>query len=467
MRASVAQTAAFAGHLSLLAEAGHVLSGTLDIDVAVSRLARLVVPVLGDWSLVALADADGSLTDVGWWHARDDMAPVLNRLANERFVGLAGSGSTITAQRSQSQSSWILVRCKPGWLSWCRRRPEPRTNRWTQTSTACGRWRTATPCTACWSSPAMPAGRRSTPRNEISPTASQPARGTVLDNARLYTKQARIADALENANSQLREALRHDRVVSRALQDAMLTHLPEPDHLHVTARYLTADSHDQVGGDWYDALLPPDGATTLMIGDVAGHDIAAATVMGQLRNLLRAMTWDHEDETPSQILTRLDRAMPDLGLTTMTTAVLARIEQSPADAETGMRRLRWSCAGHPMPVIIDTEGCPRMLHAQADPPLGISRGLQRHDHETVIGPGQTLLLYTDRLVETRNDDLWGRYAKLLVTLASLAGRGLDDTLEALLAAMVGDAPEDDVAVIAVRFHPEDQPRPAEAGPSTD
>jgi serine phosphatase RsbU (regulator of sigma subunit) len=284
--------------------------------------------------------------------------------------------------------------------------------------------------------------------------------------ALMFAREHETTEALARANDRLRELGRHDRLVSRALQEAMLTQLPEPDHLHLTARYLTADSADQVGGDWYDALLPPAGATTVMIGDVSGHDIAAATVMGQLRNLLRALAWEHDDEPPSAILTRLDRAMVDLGITTMTTLLLAKIEQTAADEQAGLRKLRWSNAGHPSPILIDASGTAVHLDAPADAPLASTHPAVRHDHVATIGPGETLLLYTDGLVETRTDDYDARLAQLLDIVTTHSGLDLDDLLNTVLAQMITNEPDDDVALIAVRFHPEDGPRPAEAGPAT-
>ena len=89
-----------------------------------------------------------------------------------------------------------------------------------------------------------------------------------------------------------------ERALSDRLQQALLTPPPEPDHLQVAVRYRPAAHEAQVGGDWYDAFLQPDGATVLVIGDVAGHDSSAAAAMGQLRGLLRALAYDNE-EPPS------------------------------------------------------------------------------------------------------------------------------------------------------------------------
>ena len=114
----------------------------------------------------------------------------------------------------------------------------------------------------------------------------------------------------------------------------------------MAARYLTAAEQDQVGGDWYDAVVLPTGATTLVIGDVIGHDISAAAMMGQLRNMLRALVWDRAD-APSAVVARLDRAIRDLRINTMATLALVSIEEPTPAQPTGARRLRWTNAGHP------------------------------------------------------------------------------------------------------------------------
>ena len=133
------------------------------------------------------------------------------------------------------------------------------------------------------------------------------------------------AEKLREAHRQLERAGVHDRAVALALQEAMLTRLPESDNLQFAARYLTAAEQDQVGGDWYDAIALPTGTTSLVIGDVIGHDIQAAATMGQLRNILRALVWDR-DEAPSAVVARLDRAIDELHIETMATLVLLNIE---------------------------------------------------------------------------------------------------------------------------------------------
>jgi serine phosphatase RsbU (regulator of sigma subunit) len=456
LRSAVRKAALAHEQLALLEQVGRALAETLDAEEAVARLARLVVPVLGDWSLVSLADESGTLTDVGWWHTRADGRPALDKLAGQRLVGLAGEGATNQAQqrnepvilRSGALEAGLAVLASP-----------PAREAYRELNPGVyGVW----PLTFAGTVHGVLVIARdagglpfSSSEEELATNIAQRA-GTVLDNTRLWARQQATTAALEAAHQRLRETSRHDRVVARALQEAMLTQLPETDHLDVSARYLTAESADQVGGDWYDALLPPYGATTLMVGDVAGHDIAAATVMGQLRNMLRALAWEHDDEPPSAIIARLDRAQHDLGLTTMTTLLLARIEPDRA----GLRTLRWSSAGHPAPVLIAADGTASLLPTRADPPLAVQPGAARTDQVATVRPGETVLLYTDGLIEVRDRELDRRQAELLEVLTAHPGLGLDELLNTALVEMVGDRPDDDVALIAVRFHPEDRPRPA-------
>jgi serine phosphatase RsbU (regulator of sigma subunit) len=241
------------------------------------------------------------------------------------------------------------------------------------------------------------------------------------------------------------------------LQSAMLPLLPQPDSLELAARYRPAASRDQVGGDWYDAVVMPSGATNLMVGDVVGHDIAAAAIMGQLRNMLRAIAWA-VDDTPSRNVARLDQAMQDLGVDGMATLLYARIDQTERQRALGERTLRWTNAGHPPPLVVTADGEVTLLaDGVSDLMLGVQPGTDRADHSTTISPGATLLLYTDGLVERRTENL----TVGLDRLAAAARRHLDLPVAEFLDAVVTDiAParlDDDLAVLAVRFHAEPQP----------
>jgi PAS domain S-box-containing protein len=252
------------------------------------------------------------------------------------------------------------------------------------------------------------------------------------------------------------------RALSDRLQQALLTPPPEPDHLHVVVRYRPAAHGAQVGGDWYDAFLQPDGATTLVIGDVVGHDSDAAAAMGQLRGLLRALAYDN-DEAPAATLTRTDNAARGLAVASLATAILARVERHPDVPVAGRRVLRWSNAGHPPPILVAPDGSSRVLETRPDLMLGVDADTPRRDHTAELDDHHTLLLFTDGLLERRGTDLDRGMAALRAALRDLGDRPVDELCDTLLARLVPEGADDDVALVAVRAYPEDRPRPKEAG----
>lgn len=145
----------------------------------------------------------------------------------------------------------------------------------------------------------------------------------VTDRAVIATLAAYIARALERA-----QRLNARIGVADTLQEAILSRLPVVERYELAAHYLPADRQEKVGGDWYDAVAGRDGQLTMVIGDVVGHDIAAAARMGQLRSMLRAYIVDRH-EPPSALLRRLDTANHTLGEPTIATAVIAVIDTLP------------------------------------------------------------------------------------------------------------------------------------------
>ena len=123
---------------------------------------------------------------------------------------------------------------------------------------------------------------------EIATAVEVARRGALaLDNARLYERQLKLAETL---------------------QRNLLTPAPQSNHLEIAVRYRPASAHALVGGDFYDAFTQPDGATLLVVGDVAGHSVEAAAAMSQLRSTLRTIAYDRPD-SPAQTLTRVDRVL--------------------------------------------------------------------------------------------------------------------------------------------------------------
>jgi serine phosphatase RsbU (regulator of sigma subunit) len=218
-----------------------------------------------------------------------------------------------------------------------------------------------------------------------------------------------------------------------------------------------------IGGDWYDAFLQPDGDTVLVIGDVMGHDIEAAAAMGQVKTLVRGIAFDRLEE-PAGVLRRVDHALVGLAVPTLATALVCRVEQDAAEQAVGLRRLRWSTAGHPDPMLLFTDGSVLDLSAPVGPPLGIGWLGPRSDGVAAMPEGSTLLLFTDGLFERRGVPLDEGRERVRDLLATCADLPLEQLCDRLLDELVEQGAEDDVAVLAVRAHPVDAERPVEAGP---
>ena len=262
-----------------------------------------------------------------------------------------------------------------------------------------------------------------------------------------------------------RSAATVTRQVSEALQRSLLTAPPEPDHAHIVVRYVPASESARVGGDWYDAFLQRTGATVLVIGDVVGHDIAAAAGMAQLRSLLRGIA-THSSPGPGEILSGLDSSMQLLEIPTLATAVVARLEQTAHEFDRGVTRLVWSNAGHPPPLVIHPDGVQQVLDGRRpELLLGVDADTTRTEQILVLERDATVLFYSDGLIERRDEDLDAGIARLQQAVRELEGSTLDELCDGLIERLVHGRPDDDVALAAIRLFRQDQPRPAEAGPN--
>jgi serine phosphatase RsbU (regulator of sigma subunit) len=255
-----------------------------------------------------------------------------------------------------------------------------------------------------------------------------------------------------------RRQARATRSLAESLQRSLLTDPPELEHLEIAVRYRPAAQEVQIGGDWYDAFVSPGGDTTLVVGDVTGHDWTAAAVAGQLRNMLRgiASALDHRD--PGQVLSTLDRALSETGISTLATAVVARVEE-PRVAVPGVARiLRWSNAGHPPPLVLGPDRSASLLERPANVLLGMAPDSPRRHHTVGLEPGATVVLYTDGLVEHRDATLDDGFARLLAVAPDLAARPVGEVCDELLDRMAPDL-TDDIALLALRVRDVEPPRP--------
>lgn len=253
---------------------------------------------------------------------------------------------------------------------------------------------------------------------------------------------------------QVREAERQtaavNRQMSEAMQRSLLSEPPHPDHLQVAVRYRAASAHAQVGGDWYDAFVTESDDTTLVIGDVAGHDRNAAAAMAQIRNLLRGVA-QSTAQTPGRVLVALDRAMHHLMVDELATAVLAQVCLARDYTGTAEYRLHWSNAGHPPPLLILPAGRVSFLVSEPDLLLGLEVTATRSEHQLVLPAGATVVLYTDGLVERRGEHLDVGLRRLQSAAGRLAALPVEELCDALLGAMVPQSQDDDVALLVLRL----------------
>jgi serine phosphatase RsbU (regulator of sigma subunit) len=262
---------------------------------------------------------------------------------------------------------------------------------------------------------------------------------------------AQVLDRIQTRAAE-RAAYAAAQGMAEALQRSLLTEPPQADDLEIAVRYLPAAERAHVGGDWYDAFQVGDGSTMIVIGDVTGHDRHAAAAMAQVRNVLRGVAHS-QPESPSRVLTALDRAMGDLAVDTLATAVLGRVERHGPDGGAAQRLLRWSNAGHPAPLLIERDGTVTLLERVPNRLLGVDTAARRVEHSVDLPAGSTLLFYTDGLIERRRETLDDGVAWLRKEAGGLSDLPLDELCDRLLSRLP-EALDDDVALLALRACPD-------------
>ncbi|AZS70107.1 protein phosphatase [Streptomyces lydicus] len=258
--------------------------------------------------------------------------------------------------------------------------------------------------------------------------------------AELYVR----ARALQHLNEELRRAHARERQVAVTLQEAML-HSPDlAGHRDIAVRYLPAIGSLNVCGDWYDIVDLPEDGFALSVGDVVGHGLEAAAVMGMLRSALSAAA--RSVEGPAQALKVLGLYARSVDKALATTAVQALID-------TAGRQVTYSSAGHPPPVLLHADGTHELLDRATDPPLGAHpEQVPRPQAHLPYVPGDTLVLYTDGLIERRDEDIDTGLARLTDALSRYSRLSPERLADALLARLgVSAGARDDIALVIVRL----------------
>jgi sigma-B regulation protein RsbU (phosphoserine phosphatase) len=259
---------------------------------------------------------------------------------------------------------------------------------------------------------------------------------TTDDAALLQLAADRAALAVQSLRA------REDHGAALALQRSLVpTALPAVAGVEAAARYVPGSGH--VGGDWYDMFTLPSGQLALVVGDVAGSGLAAAVIMGRIRSALRAYALEFPN--PAEVLSKLDRKMQYFE----EDAIMATVSYAVLDPDSG--QLAISSAGHLPPVIAAPGRDSALANIAVDPPIGVTKRFGRQVTTLALLPGAVLCLYTDGLVERRQEHIDDGITRLCQ--AVFPGQP-EDVCAAAMQILVGhQSPGDDIALLVLRWLP--------------
>jgi PAS domain S-box-containing protein len=420
--------------LELLGRAARVLNASLDLEETLNGLGRLVVPEIADHCVVDLVESD-------------DDPDAADAVVLRRYAVVHSPGVVVPAPSAPGDDPWAPVGSDvrypaghPVHEAFVRREAallhiDPSTFDFDAVAPTAASASTAREL-RMRSALGVPLQARGRVVGVLSLIQSVSGRGQGEEELLLARRLAdRAAVAIDNARLHHRERER-----GLTLQRSLLPErLPTVPGLLSAARYLPARSGGgEVGGDWYDVVRLPGGRVAIVVGDVMGRGLPAAALMGQVRAALRA--YAVQDQAPAEVLTSADELVRGLADDVIVTCVYAVLD--PRDGSLAVAN-----AGHVPPLLLGSGPGdePATLEATG-PPLGAGGREDYGELTTVVGPGRTLVLYTDGLIETRDTDLGVGLLRLTTRLAA----GPAD-LHALAADVTrGPDRDDDVALLLVR-----------------
>jgi anti-sigma regulatory factor (Ser/Thr protein kinase)/putative methionine-R-sulfoxide reductase with GAF domain len=236
-----------------------------------------------------------------------------------------------------------------------------------------------------------------------------------------------------------------ERAVARTLQRSLLPErLPDFPGLRLAARYLPARG-GAIGGDWYDAFVLPNGTVGIAIGDVVGHGLTAANAMARARHALRAYALEYS--SPGEVITRLDRLVQFFGGEELATAIYGIVD-------TAHSTFRFACAAHLPPILRNPDGSVRVLEVESGVPLGAGMGDGFREFTEPLSAGTTMILCTDGLIERRHESL--DEGLLRLRQACKADLPPERRCDEIIAGLVGEASDDDVALLVVEVVRDDR-----------
>jgi GAF domain-containing protein/anti-sigma regulatory factor (Ser/Thr protein kinase) len=409
--------------LALVASVGEQLAAQVDQDAMVDALLRRIVPVFADVAVIALIDDDGrQLERKGLCHVDPEREREFRAGPFDEPIPLDGSDPPARAART----------ARPVLIEEYGAREQSRTRGWAPSFNHASRLFLPTSLLVA----PLISGTRVLGVLTLGITNSK-RRFSASDLPLALDLARRASLALERAH-----VLEEERHIAEVLQHSMLPDaLPDVPGLSLCARYLAGGRVD-VGGDWYDVIPLAGARYGIAIGDVAGHGVRAATVMGQLRSALRAFASD--SRAPGEVVGRLNRFVFEQGPLDMATLLYGVI-----DPTNGYIDL--ATAAHLPPLYVRSSGDVQLLEVAGSPPIG-AEPLTRYDTTHFeLERGSTLLLYTDGLVERRTESLDVGLARL-VDAARYAPTMLGGLCDHLVSRLLdGTRPNDDVAILGVRY----------------
>jgi PAS domain S-box-containing protein len=421
--------------LRALLDASEQLADVDDPDRVVDTIAHIAATLIGKWASVMLFDRSGELRRRGTAHADPSLTPVVAALLERDFDGgaavrkVAATGEPAVfyglideAREAAAVDPELARMIETLHYASCIVVPISVVGRTLGTLTI---------------GDDRPEGLRGA---DIELAVDLGRRGASALERTLLTQaeQARAATALRQ--SEARAEAEH-RLVELLQRTIFPDRLPELPGVELAAEYRPAEVLVDVGGDWYDAFVAPDGRLVLVVGDVAGHGIGAASLMGRVRNALRAYAVETTDA--ASILHRLHNLLRTLDEFSMVTAFVACYDPA-------TRTMSWSRAGHPPPLLVTSDGRARFLDDVNGAPLGTMVRAYATSVVT-LEPDSLLVGYTDGLVERRDRVLDDGLAWLASRVTDLVDRPLDEMCGRLLDdPFVPHPSPDDVCILALR-----------------
>ncbi|MDK1477047.1 SpoIIE family protein phosphatase [Streptomyces sp. 549] len=266
----------------------------------------------------------------------------------------------------------------------------------------------------------------------------RPDAGDPIEPEHLTAVVQQIAQAVRRAG--LHE---HEHRLAERLQRSLLPQLPTVDGLEIADSYAPGVDMVEVGGDWYDVHHLDDDHVGLTIGDVAGHGLPEAAAMARISAALRSIAL-RCGRYPGTVLRELNEFLGTYHAGLMATACYLVYNRR-------TRTLRYAKAGHPPPLLISADGRSRFLEEALAPPLGPMPGMRYREAETAVEAGDTLLLYTDGLIERRGENLDVGLRRLTALARHCTGLTVENLCRQFLDHQPGAEFPDDRALLAVRF----------------